>query len=168
MSFIQAYKVGQRGEEFVRDLLNEYKMEAELNDNHDERHLYDISAKLGRKKFTLEVKFDMMAQKTGNIAIEFWNSKKNHPSGLSITQANIWAHCLLDGNNLTVWFASVPKLKDFIEHNPPSRIIACGGDNNASLYLYKQETILDKIMFRAETLSERKMKKLIRTLLKND
>ena len=41
-----------------------------------------------------------------------------------------------------IYITQVSKLKEFVATVKPLRIIAAGGDDNASMYLYKKEIIL--------------------------
>ena len=165
MSFVKSNKLGKEGEELVKKHLIRCGCEVEFNTDKEKRYDYDLSGKLDKKKFTVEVKYDAMAQKTSNLAIEFFNDKKGEASGLTATKADLWAHVILDCDNPTVWLTSVRRLKEFIETKKPWKIITGGGDNNASLYLYKDELILT-IFKRIDIVPEEDVKKYIKTLLK--
>lgn len=88
----------------------------------------------------IEVKYDIMSRKTGNIAIEYWNSKKNTASGLTATQAKYWAHIAFtkEGEQL-VYIAEVEKLREWVKNTSPKKTIKAGGDDNADLYIYGQD-----------------------------
>lgn len=163
----KSFFIGRQAEEYVVKLLKGCGVEAEHNESesYKKKQEFDIKAKISKKKFTLEVKFDVMACRTGNVAIEFWNSKKNEPSGLSATKADIWSHVILDDNNMTVWMANCDTLREFVEDNP-TRTLMKAGDNNAAIYLYPEDDILGVVLHRFETLPEKKMQQLIRKLLK--
>lgn len=145
---IKSKKVGDEAENEILQWLLDGGHNARKNLVHSLRYDYDIEVDIPlysshgyamkHDKFTIEVKNDVMATKTGNVAIEYWNSRKNAPSGLTVTKANIWAH-KIDGE---VWICSVPSLKKFVETNKPLRIIEGGGDDNADLYLYKIEDFI--------------------------
>lgn len=49
---------------------------------------------------TIEVKFDKATAVTGNCCIEFWDLKKNKPSGILATEASTWIHCVLEGGSV--------------------------------------------------------------------
>ena len=93
----------------------------------------------GYEVFTVEVKYDEMQAKTGNIAIEFYNSKLDRPSGLSATKADLWCHVLTD----STWITNVDKLKKFCEETTPFKSFNYAGDENASILLYKTDDILE-------------------------
>lgn len=110
--------------------------------------------------FTVEVKYDEMQAKTGNIAIEFYNSKLDRPSGLSATKADLWCHVLQD----SVWITSVDKLKKFCKDVSPFKSFNYAGDGNASILLYKTEDILE-IFDNISNCDEEKLIKTIEGLL---
>ena len=165
MGFAYDMARGKRGEDLVASILEFGGIECTLNDDVKKNIDYDILCKIGKRKFKVEVKSDYMAEKTGNLAIEYYNTKKDTHSGLYATKAHIWVHCIKDGDNLTVWGTSVKTLKDFVKTETPERIIDSGGDKNASLLLYKDYHILE-IFEQLDNLEEKEIKKAIRKLLK--
>lgn len=115
---------------------------------------------IGLLEFTTEVKWDLYAAKSGNIAIEMWNPKTNKPSGLTATKADIWCH-ITDG----LYFVSVNVLKKYVENNKPKRLIASGGDSNATLYLYDISTIFEDIFVRLDNLEIKKAQENLYNIL---
>ena len=105
---------------------------AQKNLIHSMRYDYDISVD-SEPPVTFEVKHDAMAQKTGNIALEYHNTRKNEPSGFMVTKADLWAHKIGE----QIYVCSVKKLKEFVDTEKPHRFIESGGDGNANLLLYK-------------------------------
>jgi hypothetical protein len=105
------------------------------------RYEYDIYATHINtdKELTFEVKNDVMASRTGNVAVEFHNSKQDKPSGIDRTTALFWTHKL----DADIWIISVAKLREFLKKEIPHRIIIGGGDDNANLYLYKKDIFQD-------------------------
>lgn len=89
--------------------------------------------------FTLEVKNDIYAIRSGNIAIETYNPKSGKPSGLGITKANFWVHITDE-----IHIACVSELKNWVDKTTPFKIITAGGDDNATLFLYKKDIIFDE------------------------
>lgn len=126
---------------------------------------YDLEFTFDSKKKTAEVKFDMMAQKTGNLAIEYWNSKKDSASGIMATKAHLWIVCLLDDVNITIWATTVKMLKRFLSETQPKKIISRGGDNNAELYIYSSDVILP-IFDRLDNLHHGTLQAVIKKVLK--
>src|SRR3990167_11051611 len=161
MGVFRSFQHGNDGEQFVISTLQTFGLEAVKNTDKETKYDHDIEAKIGSKKFTIEVKFDMYAVKSGNAAIEVHNVQQDKPSGLYCTKANLWAHIILDGDNKTFWLASVNKLKEFCQTTEPFRTIDAGGDKNAKLLLYKCDIILPQVFHRFETLEAEKAKKLI-------
>lgn len=114
----------------------------------------------GYEVFTVEVKYDEMQAKTGNIAIEIYNPRSGKPSGLTATKADLWCHVLQD----SAWITSVDNLKDFCENTAPFKSFNSVGDGNASILLYKTEDIL-KIFDRIDDIPENEIEKKIRGAL---
>jgi hypothetical protein len=77
-----------------------------------------------------------MAVRTGNIALEYFNSKSMKPSGITATKADWWVH-KIDGE---LWIIRVSDLLNFTKTEKPVRMISRGGDDNADLLLYQIET----------------------------
>lgn len=165
MGFVGDNIRGKRGENLVINILQSADIECKINDDKKTNLYYDIESKIGNKKFKIEVKSDYMAQKTGNLAIEYHNSKKDAKSGIEATQADIWTHCVQDMDNLTVWMTHVEKLKHFINTEIPLKIINKGGDGNAELLIYQEFHILS-IFERMDNLEANDIKKTIRRVLK--
>ncbi len=86
-----------------------------------------------------EIKYDIYANRSNNIAIEFFNSKTCKPSGLGSTSADLWIHVLSDTE---VYICDVQDLKGFTEKIKPKRTIFSGGDKNADMWLYSKEDII--------------------------
>jgi hypothetical protein len=153
--------IGRQAETLVVQIIEYHGGEAQLNDDKKSRSLYDIRAKHFKQNFTIEVKNDVYALKSGNIAIEIFNPKSNKPSGLMVTQATLWVHVLGD----EVWLTSTSKLKNFLNTNKPHRIIDVGGDNNSTMYLYKKDIIIPSIFVRIDNVSKPLFKRVLCKLL---
>ena len=150
--FFKDKKSGDFAENLFIALLKKYNCKIKLNKSEKREELagWDIQSKIDGKIVFFEIKYDLMSQKTGNLAIEYFNPKKNKPSGINVTTSNIWVYVLPDKS---IWFASVKDIKDFIKKIKPFRIINIGGDKNASLYLYKKNKILNKLFTRIDILT---------------
>jgi len=140
MGFEESLKKGNKGQSYVVELFNQHDINVILNEDSNKLSYFDITIPYKNASFTAEVKYDLYEQKSGNIAIEFYNPKINTPSGIGITKANFWIHVL--ENPARIFITRVQALKEFIVNTPPLRIIPVGGDKNASLYLYKREVIM--------------------------
>jgi len=115
----------------------------------------------GYEVFTVEVKYDEMQSKTGNIAIEIYNPRSGKPSGLTATKATLWCQVLQD----SVWITSVKALRRFCEETTPFKMFTSAGDGNAAILLYKTEDILT-IFERIDECKTEQLQKKINSLLK--
>lgn len=81
--------------------------------------------------YKLEMKHDLQAYRTGNVFIETqrerYGSSETEPSGLSITQADLYIQSL--DRRADVYILSVPRLKEYVVDKPQRR----GGDGMRSL-----------------------------------
>jgi hypothetical protein len=76
----------------------------------------------------VEVKTDTMAQRTGNIAVEFRCNGK--PSGISTTEADYWAFVVLGGR--VIYFIEVNRLKQLAREEYKISGSVKGGDYHLS------------------------------------
>lgn len=146
-NFIKDKKNGQHAEAIVLNLMNNAGFSSKGGVATDRR--WDIISHYGLNQITIEVKYDIYEQRSGNIAIEVYNPKSNIPSGITATKAFIWAHVLAEN---AVWFTVVNTLKQYMDHKPPAKIIDIGGDKNATLYLYPSHEILVDIFIRVDNI----------------
>src|SRR5208283_40550 len=151
MGIKKDFKAGNDGEEIVNKL---FQQQFFVGKNRTE-HLsdYDLACWDNVNPdpiFTIEVKNDLYGEKSGNIALEFWNSRKDKPAGISATKANLWAHVI---PNSGVWITSVKKLLDYVHSHPSFRTIFSGGDGNADMYLYKMNDILPSVFVECSKLT---------------
>lgn len=126
-------KIGDIAEQELIDYLNSIGMQAEKNTDKNLRLDFDVVARYNGQVLTFEVKNDAMASKTGNMCIEYHNSKKDAASGLYATKADWWVHKLED----TLWIIKVADLLSFTANEKPDKTIKSGGDKNANLFIYK-------------------------------
>ena len=145
--------IGHKGEKRLMSILQSLGLQCWKNDGSSNNLTdWDISVKAGNKNITFEVKNDVYSLKSGNIAIETFNPKSKKQSGLSITKADFWCHITSQ-----VYVTPVFKLKKYLEANKPFRHIACGGDKNATLYLYKEAEIIPDIFTAVSGISKRQL-----------
>ncbi len=168
MGIHRSFAIGNDGEAFITNLFLNADIECEKHTDKETRQEHDLTCKVGKTKFKCEVKFDVMAQKTGNVAIEIHNTKKDKPSGLEATKADIWVHILLDGDNKVGYVASVKKLKEFCGSTEPLKKIVAGGDKNANLLIYKCDVILPGVFHRVCLLNKDDLQKLVKKLVKEN
>ena len=164
MGFVSDKIKGENAEDSVAKILSShwdiYKASDLESGAFSDWDLSVAQKETGYEVFTVEVKYDEMQAKTGNIAIEIYNPKSAKASGLTATKATLWCH-VLQGS---VWITSVDKLKKFCEDTPPFKSFNSVGDGNASILLYKTEDIL-KIFERIDECSETELNKKINSML---
>lgn len=118
-------------------------------DNSEREKLSDYDIKVVKPEFTIEVKDDIYSAKSGNAAIEYWNSKSNKPSGITVTKSDFWCH-IISGEPFVV---KTQVLRDFINITKPKRMLQGAGDGNADIMLYDSE-ILKSVMVPLERIKE--------------
>lgn len=160
-----SFTKGGIGERFVIQLFTEAGIEAVKNQDLTQKYDNDLLCKIGNKKFTCEVKYDWLADKTGNLAIEHHNSKQDKPSGISVTKADLWVHVIRDGENNTAWVTTVANLKKFVETKEPFKKIVAGGDKNSNMYLYRVDDILPTFV-KIDAMTPEEVSTAIKKLLK--
>lgn len=157
--------IGQVAEKLVSLILDGCGFKTSPVSDIANRKLWDLEAEAPRDLFingviTIEVKHDVYESKSGNIAIETWNSKKNQPAGINVTQAILWAHVLSD----SIWIARVSDLRNFVTSIKPLKTVETAGDGNAFIYLYKSEEILNAIFHRIDKKTVGEVKSKIQEL----
>lgn len=154
---------GKEGEQLVIDKLTAAGFICKLA---PERSIeYDIHCCLEPKEFTIEVKFDLMASKTGNVAVEYWNSKSNKPSGVTATKANLWCHIIGDKEK-EIWITKTDELRSLIQTVPPLKIIQSGGNKNSDMMIYTKDAFCKKFK-RIDQLTNIEVFRLIQCLTSN-
>jgi len=145
-NFLRDKNVGLKAEKLVLKILNKCSV---LTNEIVYKKRYDI-ATTGFLRFTTEVKFDLKEKKSGNIALEYYNTNSNKLSGILDTKADLWAQVLKPN---FVWLANVKTIRKYIKDNKPHRIVKNVGDGNANLALYKSTIILSDIFKRIDNLN---------------
>lgn len=142
--FKNSLEIGKQGEKIIRNKLAQFGFNTE--DSNIKEIDFTVSytyPMFGKIAVTCECKYDIYANKSGNIAIEVFNTKLVKPSGIMSTKCYFWFHVLSDNE---IYFALVKSLKKWVKNTKPKRIIMNGGDSNATLYLYDKVIICDEIM----------------------
>lgn len=156
-NIVRDLSIGEVGEQQVLKLLNEAGIQSSKYQSKGKFSDYDLESTFKKLSFTTEVKYDIYAAKSGNIAVEMFNPKSGKPSGLTATKADLWAHVTTE-----VHIANVDRFKQWIEDNNPDRVITAGGDGNATLYLYTVDFILQEPLFyRIDHLNEDERRDII-------
>jgi len=166
VAFSQTLKVGNFAEQFIQRLFSQASIPTTLNKNKSKLIEWDIEAELSSQRFRVECKFDVMASKTGNLAIEYYNTKLAKPSGIAATTADLWAVVLQ--NPLEAYIANTSVLRAYCQKVAPYRSITNGGDQNAALWLYPKDQILPAVFTRVDDLHPAELADvLLRLLTKN-
>lgn len=144
MGFQRDLRLGQIGQQKVVDIFT--KADIPIKENTDKKRLskYDLIFPFAEKDWTIEVKYDLYAAKSGNIAIEYFNPKTGKPSGIMATLSDFWIQVLTNPDK--VFMIKTEKLRKFLSSRPAHRIIGSGGDGNASLLLYTMDSILGEFV----------------------
>lgn len=140
-NFQKSKSIGGLGERLVMNYFTLAGIDCEKNSDFSLKEDYDLKCKLGRKKFTVEVKLDWLSSKTNNLAIETHNSKTGKESGINRTKADLWAVVIKDNENWVVFITSTNQLREYVKKNE-GRKFQSAGDGNADLLLYSVSDIL--------------------------
>lgn len=147
---------GEKAEQLVCDILNRADIQASRDKTAG--YKWDIILEHEGKKAGVEVKFDKYEKKTGNIAIEVFNSRQNKKSGLSSTLAKFWVCVLSNGE---VWITLSELLKKYTKENEPLFKSYNSGDGNANILLYKKRDIMKKF-FRIDNVDKYELQEIIK------
>jgi hypothetical protein len=160
MNIKEDFAKGKEGEDLVKKLLAKADIKCSGNKVRENFSYYDMSSDVGDKSFTVEVKNDLYAEKSGNIAIEIYNPRAKKKSGISITKSDLWAHIAMG----EVWIAKTEAIKDYIRNNEGKKI-PYAGDGNATILLYKARKIFNSCFSRIDNISGKEIYSLITDLL---
>ena len=120
------------GEQMKKKWTKEYSSKFDIALNFGESYEYSLAHILSLGK--IEVKTERNKwKKTGNIAIELMN--QGNLSGLTVTEAEWWAHILTyRGKIESIILIPVKKLKKLVKQlvAEGKAMITMGGDNNSS------------------------------------
>lgn len=158
-NFLIKRKKGGVAEKLVNDLF----LNAGLHSDFAQTLDYDLEIFLSNSVVSIEVKFDEKERESGNIAVEVYNPKTDKPSGITITNAMLWIVVLAD---LAVWVTTTDRLRRYMDHHPPVRIVDKAGDKNATLYLYESGVILSDIFVRIDNVDIGTVKSIIKNIVK--
>lgn len=91
---------------------------------------YDLDVRLPEgKQFSLEVKWDKAAARTGNVYFELRNTRQNAPSGLAATDAEYWCHVIGTGDEAL--FARSARLREVLAQGDFRLVNTRGEDSNS-------------------------------------
>jgi hypothetical protein len=147
--FLKDLDSGKKGENLLLQLLNSAGYQASANESRKKLNLdgWDIQVQQERCPLYFEVKYDLYSARSGNVAVEFFNPKIGKLSGITATKAHLWVFVFPDSS---IWMSCVNKLKNFCSTTPPLKVIAAGGDDNSSMYIYKKDIILPAIFTKVD------------------
>lgn len=156
--------VGDFAEDFVVGIFEKHNIEMFYNKETTRKKLaqWDLKFLQNQKDVLVEVKFDMKSSYTGNLAIEFFNTKQGIPSGISSTKSDLWAIVLK--KPMSCWITKTSVLRKYIEQNEPFRIVD-GGDDNSAMKLYKKDKILIDIFHQINGLKTDDFLRIINELI---
>lgn len=163
--FLRKKSFGTFGEVYVRKVLSRAGIINELNEAKSKGELikWDIKALLNGSHVTIEAKFDMAEASTGNIAIEYYNTKQGKPSGIKATTADLW--CVVLQNPLTAWVSRTADLRAFFDGVKCFKEVACGGDQNSAMKLWPKDEILGACFHQFDDLEPAAVQQLLTNLL---
>ncbi len=156
MSFLKDKEYGRIGENLLISKLNDAGFDI-VNPEKHERSFWDVGIKIKKNHIFFEVKYDLYALKSGNIAFEYFNSKKAAYSGIMMTQADFWCH-IIPETTPRILICDTKILVDMVAYHLrlnlaqfPSEArnkkifkkVFNAGDDNADLALYKISEIED-------------------------
>jgi hypothetical protein len=106
----------------------------------EEQKKGDFSVELCGIKANIEVKFDMYAQRSGNLCFEMSNGSK--PTGIMTTQADLVHYVVPKKEGYTVYVFKTSELRDYIQDSSKVKI-KNGGDKKKFILALAQ---IDAIM----------------------
>ncbi len=153
MGFQNSKKLGNFAENFVQELLVKSGLGVTKNEAKGKEDLLKYDLKVYRLNMSrlIEVKFDIMASQTGNIAIEYYNPKIKKDSGIASTKSDFWVYVFQ--NPLEAWITQVSSLKNYIELECPVKDVF-GGDKNSYMKIYNKNQMLEDIFTRIDNLDK--------------
>ena len=84
LKFHKSLEIGKEKEEFVKNIFKDYYDSITDNDNYE----YDLRFDKNGRSLFVEVKYDYLMSKTGNMAIEC--SSRDKKSGIYTTKSDYW------------------------------------------------------------------------------
>ena len=157
-SFLRDLEESKIAVELVKTyIIDEHKKEgvvAEIEELGRARQIEgDIEVTLPDRKYTIEIKYDIMAQKTNNLCFET-NNKKGKLTGISSTQSHKVIYVVPDKKNFYLYLFETEKLQKYLlDDDNKSRFRSVwGGDRwSTEMTLVPRETIIkEKINYKVE------------------
>ncbi len=132
--------VGEMAEAGFRALLSD----AGLANNKPNERSNDVRFELGGVWRTAEVKFDIYAAKSGNLALEYRNTRSGKPTGILASRSDFWVVGLGTRSSLDeLWVAPTSLVRHyFLWSDRAVRDVKGAGDGNADIRLFPKDDIL--------------------------
>lgn len=156
--------LGTAGEQIVISLLNEVGIVSKVQGTKGKFSDYDVESSYDGRNFTSEVKYDLYAISSKNIAVEVFNPKSGRPSGLMASKSDLWMVVTDE-----VHVCNTQALKKWVNDHPAKRIVSTAGDGNATILLYPISIIFGGDLFvRIDNLSGDDRRKVVIAQLASD
>jgi hypothetical protein len=129
--FLRDLKDGQKGEAVAYQTLlscGKYKKSKEKPPSQKHGDFQLIDKKNGNLPVNIEVKYDILAETTGNMCFEFANGKGEY-TGIMSTQADVLTYVLNNKGDFSLYLFVPTIIKQYLfESNSPYIRIVNGGD----------------------------------------
>ncbi len=83
----------------------------------------------GKAGFSVEVKWDKRAAKTGNLYFEIENTRQHQPSGIAATPADVWCHVV--GQSDTALLVRTSRMRALLKTRQFKQVHTQGADSNS-------------------------------------
>lgn len=142
-NFLRDFEEGKAAEAFVSKWLINYEMggNSELLSREEQGRGDLLVHPEGKDDYTIEVKFDKMAEKTGNLCFEV-NNAKGQPTGIAATKADYVIYLVPKGSSMTIYKFATESLREYIFKNTKLRYVNGGDRNSYGLILVPIELVL--------------------------
>lgn len=148
----KSFATGDIGEKILLNYLKSIQLSCGKNID-DKKADYDIWCEFDGFRWTFEVKNDVMSLRTDNLALEFFNSKSNKESGITITKADFWVYTF--GHEMEgIWVGKVERIRDYIQTRKPKKIMYSVGDGNADIMLFDKQAFLKDLFIDVSKLNQ--------------
>lgn len=163
--FLASRELGGRAEGLVGDLFAGAGVRCERAPSGDHPG-FDLRLRLGRRELTAEVKYDALAARTGNLALEYYNVRSGKPSGILATSADVWLYVLDPrpgeaGDGPRVWLARSGALKTWFWRAKYHRRVTRCGDGNAAVMLFRADELLPRVFTRVDDRRPDELRRLL-------
>lgn len=146
--FLKDLKDGKRGEvialsALLKTGLYKYSSDKPPSQKHGDFQIVGHSC---GTLFNVEVKYDIMAENTGNMCFELANGKGDY-TGIMSTQADILAYVLNNKGSYVVYLFSLPNIKEFLFNGNKSVRVVNGGDRKRYSMALAPVDLVSKVAF---------------------